>query len=349
VFVTKLNWSGSALDYSTFLGGTGNEDGLGIAVQDGSAYVTGFTGSDDFPTTTGAFDRIRDGSAEIFVTKVNASGSALVYSTLLGGRGDPDLTTEEAGLGIAVRDGRAYVTGFTTSPNFPTTPGAFDRTFDVDFENAFVTKLNATGSALVYSTFLGGASSEDIAVDTRDRAYVTGSANSDLPTTPGAFDRTYNGGFRDAFVTKLHRSGSALVYSTLLGGEDDDDVLGIAVVDRRAYVTGFTNSPNFPTTTGAFDRTFNGGASENFVPGDAFVTKLNRSGSALDYSTFLGGGAGSDFGFGIAVDGRSMAYVTGITTSPDYPTTRGAFDRTFSGGLEFGLGTDAFVTKLPTG
>jgi hypothetical protein len=175
----------------------------------------------------------------------------------------------DEGFGIGVLDRMAYVTGDTQSADYPTTPGAFDTTVNSN-QDAFVTKLNASGSALVYSTFLGGASGEDIAVDTRDRAYVTGDAGGDIPTTPGAFDRTFNG-FGDAFVTKLNRSGSALAYSTLLGGEDDDDGFGIAVVDRMAYVTGFTNSPNFPTTPGAFDRTFSGGLDRGT---DAFVTKL---------------------------------------------------------------------------
>jgi hypothetical protein len=252
------------------------------------------------------------------------------------------------------------VTGETSSADYPTTPGTFDQTFNGGSSgqicqtstllcDAFVTQLNRSGSALVYSTFLGGTSGDsrhDIAVDTRDRAYVTGSASFDTPTTPGAFDTTINSN-QDAFVTKLNARGSALAYSTFLGGEDTDFGSGIAVVDRRAYVTGFTGSADYPTTRGAFDRTFNGGASEAFLPGDAFVTKLNRSGSALAYSTFLGGGAGSDIGNGIAVDTRERAYVTGFTTSADFPTTPGAFDRTFSGGLD--RGTDAFVTKLPTG
>jgi Beta-propeller repeat len=192
---------------------------------------------------------------------------------------------------------------------------------------------------LDYSTFLGGTNGDtgrDIAVDGRGRAYVTGAtASPDYPTTPGAFDRTFNGQ-ADAFVTKLNASGSALDYSTFLGGTGGDVGFGIAVDGRgRAYVTGLTQSPDYPTTSGAFDTTFNG----EF---DAFVTKLNASGSALAYSTFLGG-TGRDEGEGIAVrEGR--AYVTGITDSPDYPTTRGAFDRTFNGSP-----ADAFVTKLPTG
>jgi hypothetical protein len=189
---------------------------------------------------------------------------------------------------------------------------------------------------LDYSTFLGGTNGDigqGIAVDGRGRAYVTGQTGSGFPTTPGAFDTTFNGGFQDAFVTKLNARGSALVYSTFLGGTSSDDGRGIAVRGGRAYVTGFTESADFPTTPGAFDTTFNGVR-------DAFVTKLNARGSALVYSTFLGG-TSDDFGLGIAVrEGR--AYVTGDTSSADFPTTRRAFDRTLDS-------IDAFVTKLPTG
>jgi hypothetical protein len=198
------------------------------------------------------------------VTKLNASGSALAYSTFLGGR------RFDVGSGIAVREGRAYVTGTTESANYPTTPGAFDRTFNGGID-AFVTKLNASGSALAYSTFLGGTGTDEghgIAVDGEGRAYVTGTTESaNYPTTPGAFDRTFNG-FRDAFVTKLNASGSALAYSTFLGGTDLDEGAGIAVDRRgRAYVTGRTGSADYPTTPGAFDTTLN-------LNGDAFVTKL---------------------------------------------------------------------------
>jgi hypothetical protein len=156
----------------------------------------------------------------------------------------------------------------TRSANYPTTRGAFDRTKNGS-DDAFVTKLNATGSALVYSTFLGGsdfAQGFDIAV-LDGRAYVTGfTTTADFPTTPGAFDTSFNGN-TDAFVTKLNRSGSALVYSTFLGGSDSDGGSGIAVLDGRAYVMGSTSSVDFPTTPGAFDTSFNGNT-------DAFVTKL---------------------------------------------------------------------------
>ena len=339
-FVTKLNASGSRLVYSTYLGGTsGNDEGEGIAVREGSAFVTGSTDSTDFPTTSGAFDAIYNGDQDAFVTKLNASGSRLVYSTYLGGTGF-ELADPDRGFDIAVDgSGRAYVTGGTTSEDFPTTTGAFDTTFNfgINGVDAFVTKLNASGSALAYSTFLGGTDGDQglgIAVDGSGGAYVTGTTQStDFPTTAGAFDRIYNGGFRDAFVTKLNASGSALAYSTFLGGADQDEGLGMAVDGSgRAYVTGFTFSTDYPTTTSAFDRTPNGES-------DAFVTKLNASGSALAYSTFLGG-TSFDQGLAIAVrDGRT--YVTGVTFSTGFPTTTGAFDTTLGG-------IDAFVTKLPT-
>jgi hypothetical protein len=349
-FVTKLNASGSALAYSTFLGGTNtdaNTDYLGIAVgRGGRAYVTGTTYSTDYPATPGAFDTSLNGANDAFVTKLNASGSALAYSTFLGGTGG-----DEAGRDIAVRDDRAYVTGVTDSANYPTTRGAFDRTFNgpTFVDDAFVTKLNASGSALDYSTFLGGTEYDQgygIAVGRGGRAYVTGYTDSaNYPTTRGAFDTSLYefGGDRDAFVTKLSASGSALAYSTFLGtrrGNGIDQGLGIAVDGRdMAYVTGSTSSTDYPTTRGAFDTSYNGGF-------DAFVTKLNASGSALAYSTFLGG-TNFDSGEGIAVGRGGRAYVTGFTSSTDYPTTRSAFDTSYNGGDAGEY--DAFVTKLPTG
>ena len=272
VFVTKLNAGGSALVYSTFLGGNLGANSSGIAVDTfGSAYVTGTTHAPDFPTTVGAFDTTHNFSADVFVTKFNATGSALVYSTFLGG------SISDTGGSIAVdASGSAYVTGDTTSLDFPTTVGAFDTTFNGGFSDVYVTKFNPAGSALVYSTYLGGGgqeNSQDIGVDTAGNAYLTGSTLSpDFPTTVDAFDTTHNGGF-DVFVTKLNPAGSApLVYSTFLGGGNDDNGRGIAVdIFGSAYVTGSTrapNLPNFPTTVGAFDTTNNGGS-------DAFVAKFS--------------------------------------------------------------------------
>jgi Beta-propeller repeat len=334
--------------YSTLLGGASDEDGTGIAVDSaGNAYLTGFTQSPNFPTTPGAFDRTGSASntLDAFVSKLNATGTALVYSTFLGGG------NTEKGRDIAVdASGNAYVTGQTWSPSFPTTGGAFDRTFNVDTcprcgidqQDGFVTKLNPAGSALVYSTFLGGTQFDDamhIALDGARNAYVTGeTGSSNFPTTAGAFDRTANGGW-DAFVTKLNAAGSALVYSTRLGGADNDPPGGVAVDGAgSAYIGGSTRSADFPTTAGAFDTTHSGGAFDQLF--EAFVTKLNATGSAPVYSTFIGG-TNWDSGGAIAVDAAGSAYLSGVTASPEFPTTPGAFDATF-GGDPF----DAFVTKL---
>ena len=333
-FVTKLNAAGSALAYSTYLGGRDDDDGSGIAIDvAGRAYVTGRTASRNFPTSAGAFDRSYNGRGDAFVTKLNARGSALAYSTYLGGRGN------DWGDGIAVDgSGQAYVTGGTYSTDIPTTPGAFDRSSSGGNGDAFVTKLNAAGSTLAYSTYLGGSDEDGgggIAVDKAGSAYVTGDTGEDFPTSAGAFDTSSNG-YYDAFVTKLDAAGSALAYSTYLGGSDGDWGHGIAVDEAgRAYVTGNTASRNFPTTARAFDGSYNGGGDY----GDAFVTKLNAAGSVLAYSTYLGGRYEDD-GSGIAIDVAGRAYVTGSTRLGDFPTTAGAFDRSSN------RSDDVFVTKL---
>ncbi|HSN73556.1 MAG TPA: SBBP repeat-containing protein, partial [Anaerolineae bacterium] len=249
---------------------------------------------------------------------------------------------------------KAYVTGGTSSSNFPTTPGAFDTSLNGNGD-AFVVKLNATGTGLNYATFLGGGggdSGNGIAVDGTGRAYVTGlTYSSDFPTPPGAFDPSFNGAY-DAFVARLNAAGSGLDCGTFLGGGGNDWGNGIAVDGMgRAYVTGFAASSDFPTTPGAFDPTYAGGTCG--LPGspypcsDAFVAKLNAAGSGLDYATFLGG-SNEDAGADIAVDAMGRAYVTGGTRSSDFPTTPGAFDPTFGGGV---CGpnlpcSDAFVTRL---
>jgi Beta-propeller repeat len=329
-FVTKLNETGSALIYSTYLGGLNVEAGQAIDVDaDGNAYVSGRTLSTDFPTTAGAFQPVFGGGGQdAFVTKLNPTGSALVYSTYLGGL---DVDTS---LSIAVgRFGNAYVTGSTESTDFPTTGGTAQTTFG-GIQDAFVAKLNETGSALIYSTYLGGSGVEaGLSIATRfGSAYVTGSTDSlNFPTTAGAFQPAF-GGTQDAFVTKLNETGSALTFSTYLGGTGGDASQGIAVGRfGNIYVTGLASSSNFPTTAGAF-QTVRGGLS------DAFVTKLNETGSALIYSTYLGGSS-ADSGQSIVVR-FGKAYVTGSTTSSNFPTTADAF-QPVRGGL-----SDAFVTKL---
>lgn len=327
------------LVYSTFLGGANVEVGSDITVDAaGNAYVAGMTQllilPGTFPTTAGAFDTTHNGMQDAFVTKINSTGSALVYSTFLGGS---DLDSASA---IALDDtGNAYVTGSTSSTDFPTTVGAFDNTHNgIPGSDAFVTKLNASGSALVYSTYLGGLEQDagsGIAVDASGNAYVGGDTrSSSFPTTAGAFDTTHNpNDDPEIFVTKVNPIGSALVYSTFLGVSSG----GSLALDASGsvYVTGSASS-GYPTTAGAFDTTHNGGS-------DVVVTKLNASGSALVYSTFLGG-SGNENGDGIALDGSGNAYITGDTTSTGFPTTVGAFDPSFNGSF------DAFVTKLsPSG
>lgn len=336
-FVTELSKDGSALVYSTYLGGGGGDQVNDVKVEGGNAYVTGITDSTDFPTTPGAFQRTDSGGLDVFVTKLAKDGSALSYSTLLGGGGD------EESERLALEGGHVYVTGLTGSSDFPTTPGAVQQAYAGGDDDAFVTKLAKDGSSLDYSTFLGGSSGDHgvgIAVEGGD-AYVTGlTGSTDFPTTPGAFQPAYGGGFRDAFVTKLDKRGAALAYSTYLGGQSNDAGLAIGVAGGRAYVAGRTGSNSggpgendFPITAGAAQPLFGG-----FF--DAFVTKLAKSGSGLDYSTYLGGGD-FDEATGIAVDGDHV-YVTGGAGS-GFPTTAHAFQPAFAGGF-----TDAFVTKLRT-
>ena len=254
------------LAWSTYLGGgSGGDFATSIAVDAaGNAYVTGYTNSYDFSTTAGAFQTTYDGGlyGDAFVTKLNAAGSGLLYSTFLGGSGGDD------GHGIAVdAAGNAYVTGNTNSSDFPTTAGAFQTTCSGNTDG-FLTKLNASGSGLVYSTYLRGGAGQGIGVDAAGNAYVTGEAGSEFPTTAGAFETTLGGNFPNAFVTKLNAAGSGLVYSTYLGGSGWAEGYGIAVdATGNAYVTGFTGSTNFPTTVGALDTTTNGGQ-------PAFVAKF---------------------------------------------------------------------------
>ncbi|MGH2359169.1 MAG: SBBP repeat-containing protein, partial [bacterium] len=345
-FVTKLNPAGTALVYSTYLGGNGDDSGTSIAVDtDGNAYVTGTTVSADFPGPGGTASKIGAGpngaGGDAFVAKLNLTGTALVYSTYLGGSG---LDVANSLAIDTEASPNAYVTGSTTSDDFPTTPGGFQpATGSLNLGDGFVTKLNSTGTVLVYSTYLGGDgddSGTSIAVDAPGNAYVTGfTQSSNFPMTAGFFQPAI-GGDTDAFVTKVHPAGSALVYSTYLGGNGSDfgNALAIdrAVDPPNAYVTGSTVSNNFPTTPGAFQT-----ADNPFS--DAFVTKLNTTGTALIYSTYLGG-SGDERGNSIAVDGSGNAYVTGTTDSPpgtNFPAAGGAFQTTFGGGA-----SDAFVTNL---
>ncbi len=338
--VTKLNASGNGLLYSTYLGGSSDDIGKGIAVDgNGHAYVTGETHSNNFPTQN-YYDNSLGGSEDAFVTRIDtmqSGATSLIYSTYLGG------SNGDSGMEIAADGaGHAYVTGQTISPNFPTQNAYQGHGGGYD---AFVTKLYITdvGSLLLYSTYLGGSvddAGRGIALDGDGNAYVTGHAfSTNFPTTENAYQGTCGGcASGDVFVARIDamQSGEAsLVYSTFLGGSLGDNGRDIAVdEDGNAYVTGLTDSSNFPTHN-PYDDSLGGGR-------DAFIAKFNATGSDLLYSTYLGGGSGDEIGYGIAVDGAGHVYVTGETSSStDFPTTTNAYQGTHGGGT-----LDAFVVKL---
>jgi hypothetical protein len=336
-FVTKLNAAGTALVYSTYLGGADADDVAAIAVDSaGNAYLTGFTQSTNFPTAN-AIQPTFGGAQDTFVTKINAAGSALVYSTYLGG------SSAEAGAGIAV-DGASnvYTTGHTSSNNFPT---AFAlQATSSGGSDAYVTKINAAGSAFVYSTYLGGSdgdSGSDIKIDGAGNVYLTGTTGStDFPTVnpiqgtnagPPSFPQ-------DAFVTKINAAGTALVYSTYLGGLGFD-ISGSIAIDPsgNVYLTGFTKSTNFPTANAI--QPAKASANSHTSNRDAFVTKINAAGSAFVYSTYLGGTT-DQIGYAIAADASGNAYVTGETSSASGFPLVNAIQCTLKGQQ------DAFITKL---
>ena len=418
-FISKLNPTGTALVYSTYLGGSGfytnqgaafvggpnycsgsGDYPFGIAIDAaGNAYLAGSASSADFPVTQGAFQTAEHALTPLpsacpsstagpylrsFISKLNPNGSSLVYSTYLGGSGTwvIDTTTSPGkticGINLEVvssmaldTSGSVYVAGNGGSPDFAT-PGAFQTVDPSSFGNAapFVAKLNAAGSALNYATFVGGNSAQynpdtasGLAVDSAGNAYLVGTVGSpDFPTTPGAFQTVNHGVARSGFspqagfVSMLNSTGSSLVYSTYLGGSGLDDSVNKIAVDSsgNAYVTGGTSSIDFPVTPGACQPTNPTIHNPTGFTDTAFVTKLNPTGSALVYSSYLGGSgavlngalAPPDSGTAIAVDASDNVYVAGVTGSPDFPTTPGAFEPS----APTGFSTGAFVTRVdPSG
>ena len=368
-FIAKLNPAGTALVYSTYLGGTNGSSGNGgdslaaLAVDgSGNAYAAGSTASGNFPVTQGAFQtrNLAFPATDAFIVKLNPTGTALVYSTLLGGSGRSydGIQLGDSAAGLAVdASGNAYIAGQVSSTNFPVTAGAFQTANHAaspyENYNAFVSKQNPAGTALVYSTNLGGSEfdyASAVAVDSSGNAYVTGTAwSANFPVTQGAFQTMNHAAAAclcgSAFITKLNPAGAALVYSTYLGGGSfDPDVngasdyaTGVAVDGSgNTYVVGPANSRDFPVTGGAFQTADHAAVTQD----NAFVTKLNPTGSTLVYSTYLGGSNG-DEAKGMAVDGFGNAYIVGFTCSADFPVTPGSFQTTAAGN-----GCPAFVTKL---
>ena len=335
-FVAKLSRSGRLL-WSTYFGGTKNEEPFGIQVgSDGSVYIAGVTDSDDLPVRRPFQRRFQSDCTELpcpydaFVTKFSPGGDRIVYSTYLGGEG----TDIARGLALDAA-GNAYVAGSTGSSDFPTVR-AFESTTRGEHcgpppgepcRQAFVTKLSSSGSSAVYSTYLGGRDHDDasgIALDGKRRAHITGStASTDFPTANAMQSQLDNAACTsdqpeelcdDGFVTKLSRNGQALLYSTYLGGRAEDQGLAIDVTSKGlAVVGGRTDSTDFPTTANAAQPAFGG-----YI--DGFAAKLRRSGTAM-WSTFIGG-ADADRTTGITADRTGAAHLVGRTLSPDFPTVR---------------------------
>ena len=324
------------LTYSTFLGGTGGDQGAAITVDSsGNIYVVGTTSSANFPTTAGVFQSKLAGGSDVFVSKLSPAG-ALLFSTYIGGTGS------DSGAAIAVDSaGKIYLTGTTSSTDFPTTAGVVQTTFNTP-SDAFVTKLSADGTALIYSTYLGGLgvvvsgftygnSGYGIAVDSSGKAYVTGQTYSTtFPVNAGSFQAA-DGGAGDGFITKLSPDATSIVYSSYLGGSGTDLGVSVAVdASGEAVIVGTTYSSDFPTVS-PLQAALGGG-------NDAFVAKVNSTGTALVFSTYLGG-TGADQGADLALDGSGNIYLTGSTSSADFPTMSPAQSK-------LGGSTNAFVSEL---
>lgn len=326
VFVAKINSDGSSIIFSTYLGGSENDYGYGIAVdREGNTYITGSTYSSNFPVKNPLSGY--SGFYDIFVTKINQDGSSLVYSTYFGG------SNNDYCYGIAVDpSGNVYLTGATYSSDFPTKNPIKDKS---GLWDAFLVKLSHDGKNVVLSTYLGGSDNDygtGIAVDISENVYLTGyTSSADFPTQSPLQENL--AGNYDAFVTKISSLDNKIVYSTFLGGASSDYSRAIAIDSKgNVYVAGETYSTDFPVHNPL--QKSNGGY------WDAFVTKINPEGDSIVYSTYLGGSY-NDHAHGIAVDLQSNAYVTGYTSSNNFPTAVPLYG--YSGGY------DTFVAKIEEG
>jgi len=313
--------------YSTYLGGSLSDQAYGITVDgSGCAYIAGETYSFDFPLRN-AWQTSEHGDRDVFVSKLSADGSSLIYSTYLGGG------SFDSGRAIAIdSSGAAYVTGVTWSADFPTTPGVLQTTY-AGQGDVFVAKLNPSGG-LVFATYIGGAGADtatSIALDSARNAYVAGYTSSLNFPMSHAYQPTFRGGWQDAFVFALNTNGSSSIYSTYIGGSGNEVAQGVAVTPAgEAFIVGSTDSSDFPTASPI--------QSSNAGELDAFVVKLTASGG-LAYATYFGGRS-SDYGNAIAVDSSGVAYITGTTVSSDFPVTQGALQTATT------TTYDAFVARL---
>ncbi|MHA2101318.1 MAG: SBBP repeat-containing protein, partial [Candidatus Kariarchaeaceae archaeon] len=326
VFVLRLNASGNGLHFSTYIGGSGNDIGYNHVVDSqGNSYVVGYTTSSNFPMIN-AYDSTIGGSGDGFVFKLNNTGNGLSFSSYIGG------SNTDKGFSIDLdSQGNSYIIGYTGSNDFPVF-NAYNSTFGGS-NDIFVTKLNSTGNGLIFSTYIGGSSSdsgEGIAIDDQGNSYITGYTWSNNFPVINAYNTTY-GGSKDVFVLKLNSTGNGLHFSTYIGGSGNDEGHAIVIDSQgNSYITGSTGSVNFPTMN-AYNDTFGGYF-------DIFLTKLNSTGDGAVFSTYVGGSS-IDIGNSIAIDSLGNSYITGYTGSNNFPVLN-AFNSTFSGGY------DVFMMKL---
>ncbi|MHA2362833.1 MAG: SBBP repeat-containing protein, partial [Candidatus Hodarchaeales archaeon] len=340
----KLHESSQNLSllYSSYLGGSLSEFAWSFVLDDdNNMYFAGRSNSDDFPTTQNAYLRERpDGEWGIFIAKLSADGSTLLFSTWLGSSSCCEWNPRTLPNIALDSSNNIIISGVTDSDSFPTTTNAYNRSRS-GATDIYLAKLSANGSTLFYSTFFGGSNSEfsgGLGLDIDGNIYVTGATiSSDFPITTNAYDPTYNGN-QDIFITKFLADNFSLDYSTYLGGNESEETLATSVSFDSAnnlILTGDTLSSNYPTTANAYNRTFLGGsmvppAGEPICCGDIVVSKLSVNGSILLYSTFLGGSQGEK-PHGIVVDNTDNIYLTGSTNSPDFPTATNAFDSNYNG------------------
>lgn len=330
IFIAKLNEDLTKLLAATFLGGSSDDSANSLAIdKNGNVYVAGQTSSSNFPVTPGAFDISKAGFSDAFVAKLSGDLSHLLASTYLGGSYD-----DSARSLVVDSDGNAYIGGQTSSSNFPVTTSAYDTTYNDN--DAFVSKFNENFTHLLASTFLGGSDNDtanSIISNTNGDIYIVGDTwSSNFPITPDAYDSSFNGGFGDVFISKLSGNLTQLLASTFLGGSTDDFANAI-IIDSKGdiYITGYTESLDFPTTPGAYDTTFNNS--------EAFVAKLNGDLSQVLSSTYMGG-SGDDYSASIAIDPKGDIFIAGATASSGFPTTPGAYS------TSKGVHVDAFISKF---
>jgi len=341
-FVSKFDGDLSTLIASTFIGGSSEELGMGMGIDNnGNVYLAGYTSSNNFPTSPGSYDEIHNGGRDVYISKFSSDLTTLLASTFLGGSGNEGQTWPRIDLTIA-ESGNVYLAGLTRSGNFPTTSGAYRGYFfgGTNGGDPFVAKFNSDLTTLLASTYLGGSRDEwrvSIIVNENENVYVCGETeSSNYPTTTGAYDPSFNG-WSDIFVTKLTTDLTTLSASTLIGKSQAEEALTMRLNENGdVYIAGYTKSSNFPTTQGAYDQSWNGGDR------DAYITKFDSNLTTLLASTFIGGN-GRDDCRDLIIDGNGHIYITGNTASSNFPTTTGAYDEIYNGGSPHG---DVFISRL---